>query len=350
MDGSELTLAYKIQTVDPTAARSRRWPSRRADARRRSPLRRASRRGCVPRRLADAQGSPLPPGDYRLHWFVRPATARRRRRAAYDEPLRVVTADPGASFVLSDIPREVEAGKDATAQLAVQNLGAADLAKKANTRRLPLVLSGRPEAQWDGGHALAAHQGRAGRAVPTAISSAKFRAPDQPGRYALVFDVQHADGTWASTRRLQGRRPAASLGHGHGQGAVTPVDLSKDGRRVRRRLRRPGPRASPPETLPPDGTGEVDANPLLRASPVRRCTRRLFYAAQTGEDAAVQPRAPVPVPDPNGPTNSSPVRARRSICRSGNYKAVHLLWRRRRAGGDGGLRHAASDGQAPVSP
>ena len=90
----------------------------------------------------------------------RPATGR-RSPAPTTKPLTVVAADPGASFVLSDIPREMEAGKDTTVKARRAEPQRRDLGQERAARRLSLVLSGRAGGAVGRRHPVAVHQRRA---------------------------------------------------------------------------------------------------------------------------------------------------------------------------------------------
>ena len=117
-------LAYKIQTVDPDSGDVQTVAESQGQTPGPIPIQPGQiALTSVPVSLTDTHGKPLADGDYRLHWFLRPAGSDAPIPGSYDEPLRIAATDPGANFVLSDIPRQVEADKDATAQIAVQNVG-----------------------------------------------------------------------------------------------------------------------------------------------------------------------------------------------------------------------------------
>lgn len=289
--------------------------------------------------LADATGKPLPPGDYRLHWFIKPGGSGEPITGAYDAPIRVVTSDPGASFILSDVPRTMAPGKDATAKLAVQNVGPLTWAKGSKSVGYHWYYLDGTEAQWDGG-ALAALP----KDVPAdgvATVTAKVHAPDRPGRYALVWDVRSEDGTWASVAPAsQGDDLLEVLVSVGPKGAVTPIDLSRyaNGSGVS------GPSGSgdfdgqghalPTEMLPPDGTAEVDANPLLLARPGPPLYPSGFYTQKTGEGLTDNHSVSFLYPARQSTSNIVTCQGQ-TIDLPGGYTAIHLL--------------AAATGGSPVS-
>ncbi len=89
---------------------------------------------------ADANGKPLPPGEYRLHWFIKPDALGTPVTGSYDEMLSVTDSLPGASFYLADLPRTVDAGKEETAHIALVNQGSQAWKKSEPADRLSLVL------------------------------------------------------------------------------------------------------------------------------------------------------------------------------------------------------------------
>ncbi|MBV9849627.1 MAG: hypothetical protein JO250_08055 [Armatimonadetes bacterium] len=287
--------------------------------------------------LADGKGRPLPPGEYRLRWFVQAGDGT-SLPGTYDEWLTVVAADPGASFVLSDIPREMEAGKETTAKLAVQNLSGGAWAKGAQRVGYHWYYLDGTEAQWDGGLLSPFTKDvPPGRADGDIV--AKVRAPQRPGRYSLAWDVQRADGSWASVSPAsKGTDLLQAIITVTGRGDVAPVDLRKeyngdgigpdgdfDGRG----------HALPAEMLPPDGTAEVDINSLMLADqsggkPGPPLYPDGYYAGRA--DHAV----PFLYPDNAKPGNVVVCRGQTLSLPGGNYRAVHLL-----AAGGGSTVNAA---------
>ena len=148
---SKERLAYKIQTVDPDSGDVQTVAGSPGQTAGPMPIQPGQiARTSIPVALADARGKPLPVGEYRLHWFVRPVGNAAPIPGTYDEMLRVVARDPGVNFVLSDIPRQVDAGKDAVAQIAVQNVGPTTWGKKALSVGYHWYYLDGQEAQWNG--------------------------------------------------------------------------------------------------------------------------------------------------------------------------------------------------------
>ena len=274
-------------------------------------------------RLQDGKGHPLPPGDYRLRWFVQTANGT-PLPGTYDEALAVVATDPGASFVLSDIPREMEAGKDTTVKLAVQNLsGAAWMKGTMHVGYHWYYLDG-TEAQWDGGLLSPFTKDvPPGRADGDIV--AKVHAPAQPGRYSLVWDVQEPDGTWASVAPAsKGDDLLQTIITVTGRGSAAPVDLSKEYNASVSDFDGQG-HGLPDAMLPPDGTAEVaPENPLeltnqLDSKPGPPLYPDGYYAGRS--DHAI------PFLYANGGRTDNMV-----VCRGqalglpgGSYRTVHLL-------------------------
>jgi len=283
---------------------------------------------------SDKAGKPLKTGEYRLHWFIRPDTLGSSIAGGYDEALSVTGSLPGASFVLSDLPRTVDAGKDATATLALINQGSQTW-KKADTHLGYhwYYLDG-TEREWEGGPLAPLSKDLAPGGVDGAVS-ATFHAPKQPGRYALVWDFKTGDGPWQSTQPLSvGDDLLQVFVNVGGKGATIPLDITKAFNTVgiasgtaSKTGGFDGHGATlPAELLPPDGTAEADANPLLIGKPGPPLYPSGYYTAQIGTDAASNHAVSFLYPNvreglPNivsctGQTLSLP---------GGKYKAIHLL-------------------------
>lgn len=313
------TLAYKVQRAD---AKGEEVTVASGDA----PLPpggvRPGQMADIPVRLAlaDADGKPLAPGAYRLHWFIQPSGNGASVAGGYDMPLSVVAADVGASFVLSSIPRSLEAGKEATAKLAVQNLGPNAWDRKTLRVGCHWYYLDGVEAQWNGGQMASLTKDVPPGGVDGGIV-VKFRAPDRPGRYALVWDVQSADGAWASTASAARGTDLLQvfITVGGGKGAVIPVDLAKFADTAISNLDGAG-NGLPRAMLPPDATAEIDANPLLVGKPGPPLYPSGFYAAQTGKgwdsNHAISFLYGAKAMKCAGQTIDLP---------PGSYKAVHLL-------------------------
>lgn len=276
-------------------------------------------------------GKPLPTGEYRLHWFVKPGKGGAMVAGSYDEAVRVVGSDPGASFVLADIPRTIDAGKDGVARLAVQNMGPTAWPKGTHKVGYHWYYLDGAEYQWTGGPATPLTKAVAIDRADGDIT-AKFHAPDAPGRYALVWDVQGPDGAWASSAPMgRGDDELQAIVQVGGRGSVVPVDLRKSADLVG--ITTEGSsgagfdgqgRSFPAAMLPPDATTEVDGNPLLigRAGPALYPSG--YYAQSVGTGSAsnhrvsfLYPRADVAnVVTCHGQTLDLP---------NGSYRAIHLL-------------------------
>ncbi len=301
----------------------------------------------------DGQG--LPTGEYHLHWFV---TGKSGEAVAgsYDEAVRVVGSDPGVSFVLADIPRNVDAGKDETARLAVENLGPSAWPKGSRKVGYHWYYLDGTEYQWTGGPLASLTKEVAVERADGDIT-AKFHAPDAPGRYALVWDVQGPDGTWASAAPAsRGDDLLQVIIQVNGKGTVVPVDLRKSadlvgitsgtGAEAGAGFDGQG-RTFPAAMLPPDATTEVDGNPLLIGKAGPALYPSGYYAQAVGVGSAsnhrvafLYPRADVGnVVTCHGQTIDLP---------NGNYRAVHIL-----AASSGGQSTPAAfgvSGQESIAP
>ena len=323
--GSKYTLAYQIQEVSTegavvTVAQGKGEPL--------SPV------AIVPGQLvpvvphlllADGRGRALTPGEYRLHWFIQAGDGV-PLLGTYDEPLRVVAADPGASFVLSDIPREMEAGKEIPVKLAVQNLSG--LAWTKAGQRVGYhwyYLDGR-EAQWDGGiFSPFTKDVPPGRADGDIV--ARVRAPSSPGRYSLVWDVQRADGTWASlSSASKGDDLLQTIITVTGKGGAVPVDLSKDCNASASDFDGQG-HGLPDAMLPPDDTSEIPSPnapslvlPGQGGGPSGPPLYPDGYYAGPADHAV-----PFLYPKPGRADNVIACRGQSLSLPGGNYKAIHLL-------------------------
>ena len=282
----------------------------------------------------DKAGKPLPPGEYRVHWFIRPDAPGSAVTGGYDEPLSVSDLLPGASFVLADLPRTVEAGKEATATLALLNLGHQTWKKAATHIGCHWYYLDGTEREWDGGPTSPLSKDLAPGGLDGAVT-ATFTAPKQPGRYGLVWDFRQDGGSWQSAQPLTvGEDMLQVLVTVTGKGTTVPVDLTKSFNSV-------GIASSPvsktggfdghgavfpAEMMPPDGTGEEDANPLLIGKPGPPLYPSGYYTAQVGTESDsnhsvsfLYPNVREGLPNIiscNGQTLSLP---------GGKYKAMHLL-------------------------
>ena len=331
------TLGYKIQTVeadgsDPkTVAEGGKPldPSAKPD-----PIT-PGQIAVVPLTVAtlDAAGRPLPAGAYRLHWFVRPDALGSAVAGAYDEVL-TVAARPGVVFVQSDLSHTVDAGKEETAHLVIQNRGSETLKKERTHIGYHWYYLDGTEMTWEGGPVgapiLDVLPGATGDITTT------FRAPKTPGRYALVWDMRLGDGPWQSTLPAsRGDDTLQDLINVGTKGAsVLPVDLTKSfntvgiaSSGVSKTGGFDGHGATlPAETMPPDGTAEVEGDPFALGKPGPPLYPSGYYTAWIGADEASNHAVSFLYPNireglPNvvaclGQTISLP---------GGRYKALHLL-------------------------
>ena len=160
------------------------------------------------------------------------------------------------------------------------------------------------EAQWDGIGTGALDKDVVTDAIDGNVS-VKFHAPDQAGRYALVFDMRSADGAWSSVAPIsKGDDILPVLVTVSGKGPITTVDLSKyttvngiSGPDKAADIDGQG-HSLPAETLPPDGTAEVDTNPLLSGKPGPPLYPLRLLRRDDGQRPQQQPQCHVPVPGP----------------------------------------------------
>ena len=283
----------------------------------------------------DAAGRPLASGSYRLHWFIRPDAAGSAVAGSYDEILTAATALPGAIFLQADLPHTVDAGKEETAHLALQNRGVETLKKDRVRIGYHWYYLDGAEMVWEGGPTAYLTKDL----PPVAIDGdivATFRAPKTPGRYCLVWDTRVGDGPWQST--LPASRADDTLQvliNVGGRGAsVVPVDLTKSFNTVGIASVEVSKNGGfdghagtlPAEIMPPDDTAEVDGDPFTQGKPGPPLYPSGYYTAQVGAGEASNHAISFLYPSvreglPNvvactGQTISLP---------SGRYKALHLL-------------------------
>ncbi len=303
-----------------------------------------------------ADGQPLPTGEYRLHWFVKPGKGGDTVAGSYDEAVRVVGSDPGAAFVLADIPRSMDAGKDETARLAVENLGPANWPKGTHKVGYHWYYLDGTEYQWTGGDITPLTKEVAVDRADGDIV-AKFHAPDAPGRYALVWDVQGPDGAWASVAPASRADDLLQvIVQVNGKGTVVPVDLRKSadimgitsGANADAGTGFDGQgRTFPAAMLPPDATTEVDGNPLLIGKAGPALYPSGYYAQAVGTDSASNHRVSFLYPRPDV-KDVVTCRGQTIDLPSGNYRAVHLL--AALSGGQSSAAAFAVPGQNALAP
>jgi hypothetical protein len=328
------TLGYKIQTMDPDGTN----PKMVAEGGK--PLDAAP---VVPGQIAvvslpvpttDANGQPLPPGAYRLHWFVRPDSLGAPVAGVYDEILTVAHGLPGASFIIADLPRTVEADKEETAHLALQNSGAETLLKsKVHIGYHWYYLDG-TEREWEGGPVGSLTKDLLPAATDGNITTT-FRTPKQPGRYALVWDLRLGNEPWQSTLPVsRGEDTLQAFVNVVGKGSVLAIDLSKSfntvgiaADEVSKTGGFDGHGATlPVETLPPDGTAEVDAIPLVLGKPAPPLYPSGYYTSQVGTGETSNHAVSFLYPDVReGLPNVVACTGQTIVLPGGKYKAIHLL-------------------------
>ena len=334
---TDYTLGWKVQTMDPDGSNPKTVAegSQKMGADPVAPGQIADVAVSVP--SLDSAGKPLTPGDYRLHWFVRPQGQAAAIDGSYDEPLTVAAALPPVAFTLVDLPRTVDAGKDAQATLSIRNVSPDALPITTTRFGYHWYYLDGTEREWEGGPVTplltALPPGADGTVTAT------FRTPTQPGRYALVWDARSGDGPWQSTLpALAGDSTAMAFisvgGKDFKNGSTVPVDLTKSYNTVgisstnaSRTGGFDGQGATLPVALmPPDGTAEVDVNPFVLGRPGPPLYPSGYYTAQMGTSAESSHALSFLFPatregQPNvigctGQTISLP---------DGKYKAIHLL-------------------------
>ncbi len=215
-------------------------------------------------------------GDvYQLKWTLETPTIA----GHLVQIVETVAADDGASFVLSDIPRNLKTGEINTAQLGILNRGPVGWnGDKWQVGYRWTYLDGTDVPDSDAGvpistPLLTAKDPLIAPNVATAVI-AKFRAPSTPGRYYLVWNVRDPQGN-LSSELGQKMHPGANL---PAMVTVTEspnadartLDISKyynvtaygfegseggdiDG----------NGNAIPGDQMPPDGAGDMVSNPVL---------------------------------------------------------------------------------------
>ncbi len=339
-------LGYKLQTTDPDGSNPKTVAEGKAPLGTDTitPGQIASAAALVP--LVGAGGQPLPAGAYRLHWFVQPDALGTLVNGSYDETVRVADTLTPVSFVLADVPRTTEAGRTATARLALLNTSALPLKKSAVHVGYHWYYLDGTEREWDGGPTATLTQDLPPGAADSAIS-ASFVAPKQPGRYCLVWDTRVGDGPWQSTLPLASGDALLQqfVTVGPAKASLVPVDLTKAYNTLGIAPESPGKTGGfdghgavlPSEALPPDVTSEVDGDPLLLGKPGLPLYPSGYYTVQTGTDEGSNHALSFLYPSVKGSLPNVVACSGQTISlpSSGKYQAIHLL-------------AAASDG-APVT-
>jgi len=328
-------LGYKIQTTDPDGAHPKTVAEGRAPLGSNAIMPGEIAIVSLPILLAGKTG-PLTPGAYRVHWFIQPDALGSLVNGSYDEIVRVADTLPRTTFVLTDGPRTVDAGRTASARLAVLNTSGQTLRKSAVRLGCHWYYLDGAEREWEGGPTATLSQDLAPGAVDSAIS-ASFVAPKQPGRYCLVWDSRIGDGPWQSTLPLSAGDSLTQQFinvSANAKASLVPVDLTKLCNTLGIAPESAGKTGGfdahgavlPAEMLPPDVTSEVDADPLLSGKPGLPLYPSGYYTVQTGSGpdsnhavSFLYPAAKAGVPNVvgcSGQTITLP---------NGKYQAVHLL-------------------------
>ncbi len=327
------TLGYKIQSVDPDGSNPKTvaegGKALGTDAVTPGQIAVVS----LPVPTTDANGRPLPPGAYRLHWFIRPDANGSAVAGTYDEVLTTVAGLPDAAFIIADLPRTADADREETAHIALQNFGPTLLKKDRVRIGYHWYYLDGTEREWDGGPIAYLTKDLAPGATDGDIN-ATFRTPKQPGRYSLIWDVRLGDGPWQSTLPASRGDDTLQALINVGKGSVVPVDLTKSFNTVgiaSDTVSKTGGfdghgAALPAEVLPPDGTAEVEGIPLVMGKPGPPLYPSGDYTAQVGTGEAsnhavsfLYPNVYERQPDVvacTGQTITLP---------PGKYKAIHLL-------------------------
>ena len=287
------TLGYKIQTTEPDGSSPKTVAEGKAAVGSDSVTPGQIALISLPVALSNSAGKPLASGDYRLHWFIQPDSIGTLVNGSYDERLSIADVLPSASFVQADVARTVEAGRTATAHLALQNLSSHTLRKGGASLGCHWYYLDGTEREWDGGPTTALSRDILPGAVDATLS-ASFLAPKQPGRYALVWDIREGDGPWQSSLPLSG---SADLTQEFitvdGKASMVPIDLTKAFNTVGIASEEVSKTSGfdghgdtlPAEMLPPDVTSEIDGDPLVLGKPGLPLYPSGYYTAQIGTGA-----------------------------------------------------------------
>ena len=341
------TLGYKIQSVQPDGSSPKTIAegSKPLDLNPITPGQIAAVSLPVP--TLDANGKALTPGAYRLHWFVRPDTLGSPVSGGYDETLTVAETLSGASFLIADLPRSLDAGKEGTAHIAVQNFGPEPLKKSTTRIGYHWYYLDGTELEWEGGPVASLTKDLPPGGTDGLVS-ATFRAPKTPGRYALVWDVRSGDGPWQSMLPVSRGDNTLQVLVNVTKGDVVPVDLAKSFNTVGIASEEASKTGGfdghgatlPAEALPPDSTAEIEGIPLVLGKPGLPLYPSGYYTAQVGAGAASNHAVSFLYPAVRGGLpNIVSCTGQTIALPGGKYKAVHLL-----AASTGGASAPASFG------
>jgi hypothetical protein len=254
-------------------------------------------------------------------------------KGGYVERLAVTNVDPGAVFVLTDVSRHFKTGEKAPVTISLYN-ESPEVWRKKDYRvgYRWAYLDGTPAGPATTAPATLPGDVESGTEVAV---TTEVRAPDFPGRYNLVWDLILADGTPAANvetiTRPRGLLPLQMWVVADRNARAVPVDLkaSFNSRGVAFEGETTdgfdGAGASiPGEMLPPDGTREIDGNPLLIGKPGPNLYPSGYYSSSTGSDWASNHRISYLFP---GKRDNNIVAAKgQSIdLPDGEFSSIHIL-------------------------
>jgi hypothetical protein len=206
----------------------------------------------------------------------------------------LVAGDDSASFVLSDIPRNVKTGDVAVGQLGFANLGTDTWTggrwrlgyhwtylDGSPVRNAPVEMTPIP-----------------GTIAPNVVTAAqvKFKAPAYPGRYFLVWDMESPDGAWTAENVGDKLHPGACLPllvsvTAGGNSDARQIDLNKQFNTTATGFEGSSDGdldgsgdTIPGEQLPPDGTADTVTNPVLTTIDDDPLYPSGYYAGPNGGD------------------------------------------------------------------
>lgn len=212
-------------------------------------------------------------------------------KGGFTERVGVTRADPGLIFGLNDMSRQFKTGQKQSVKLAVKNTSATAWTKGS-------LKIGYRWFYLDGVAAGAATTSPAslpGSVAPGAevVVNASVKAPDYPGRYTVEWGAVLPDGSFAvdsqSVTRPKETLPVQVWVTPDHASLAVPVDLQAyfNGRGVAFEGEQvPGfdgaGAAIPGEMLPPDGSSELDGDPLLIGKPGPDLYPSGYYSSETG--------------------------------------------------------------------
>jgi hypothetical protein len=264
----------------------------------------------------------------KLIWTIKtPGTTQ-----TWSEHSLIVEHDLGASFAENDVPRTVKTNDSIDAKAALYNKGPYTWNK--GTWKIGyqwLYLDGTPATKESIAGALDTD---AAPDTETA-TNIKLDAPGYPGKYQLVLDLQNAagdstldekvtrgaavlpmivsveDGKNADAQTVSLEKYFTGIGTDY-EGGVTNADFDGNGN------------ALPAEFMPPDGTMELDVNPLLvgKAGPPEYPSG--YYSAESGDLNESNHRIAF-LYGAKASNNEINCNGQQIDIPSGKWKAIHIL-------------------------